>query len=92
MRMEDFLMRECRITGQHGVTVIRTRTSSGFMSITIRIDGTEDKDGNPRASQSMTFSSDNHGADYETVAREVREALDNICDEICALPSSKEGG
>lgn len=78
----DFMLREISVESNDpnfaGMSVTRTRNSTGFSQITI-------KAGNQR----IIFSSDNYKDKYEIAARELMELMDTIVDDYCKLPELK---
>lgn len=75
MKKTEFSVKEVQFEGDYGVIATRTRNTTGRSVIIITA-----------GSQKMTFDTLVHGDNYEMIAREVAEALDGICNDMCTLP------
>ncbi len=81
--MKEFLMKEVRKTTEDGLfDVIRTRTSNGFASITIRSNGDEER--------SFNFTNENDNNGYEMQALELAETLRDVAENPCKLPTERK--
>ena len=78
--MENFIMREIRERSKdfNEIYAVRTRTSSGFCSISIHFSG-----------QSIKFDNEEGNDHYELQAIELAKILESVAHDRCELPQTE---
>ena len=83
--MKEFMMKQIEIGSKDGlITVIRSRNTSGYAGITIRLIR-QAEDDIQKAAILMTFTNENNN-DYEDQVRELIGLLNTIVDNNCLIP------
>lgn len=80
--ISDFMLREITHRDEeYSIRAVRSRTSAGLSAIKVVVPARGEF-----PEQSLLFSSEVYGADYEAVAKRTIEILDKVISDPCNLP------